>query len=100
MRGASLIGRHFRLRWLPPSSWPKRRSSTKPTRPQPEAEDARAFYPERLLVFDAGIGRTFLVAAVRVTTLVACLGSIYTVVLPEALRARDLKDAVHVAQGR
>jgi hypothetical protein len=106
MIGASqarcLFTRHFQRRWLPPSPWPKRLRSTKAkpkTKPQLDAEDARPFYPERLLVFDAGIGRTFLVASVRVTTLLACLGSIYTVVLPKALKAQDLKDALYVAQG-
>jgi hypothetical protein len=106
MIGASqarrLFARHSPRRWLSPSPWPQRLRSTKAnpkTKSQPDAEDAGPLYPERLLVFDAGVGRTFLVASVRVTTLVACLGSIYTSVLPEALKARDLKDALHVAQG-
>jgi hypothetical protein len=51
------------------------------------------------LIFDAGVGRTFLVASVRVTTLLACLGSLYAVVLPKALKVQDLKDGLAVAKG-
>jgi hypothetical protein len=102
MIGRRLLARQLYPRWLSPSQWPKRLRSTKAKpkpKPRPDADDARPFYPERLLVFDAGIGRTFMVASVRVTTLLACLGSFYTVVLPKALKIQELKDAWHVAQG-